>query len=156
MSSIIKTFVILIILAGIGFGVYFYFFKQDGTIPVVTPVTQNTTQSATPSNAVPQDFLTILLSVKKINLNQEIFKNPAFATLQNSTIVLIPDGNEGRPNPFAPIGVDPVESVQINTTTPTTPDITVDTTTSPDTASTDFVLPQQKAPTITITPTKGN
>ena len=42
-------------------------------------------------------------------------------TLHDSSILLIPDGTEGRPNPFAPIGSDITASVinSINTTTET-------------------------------------
>ncbi len=194
MSSIIKTFLILIVLAGIGYGVYFYFSKQNIATPVlntasspIAPVASTTSQNtSTASNSTSttttnpamseQDFLTILLSVRKINLNQEIFKEPAFGTLQNSTIQLVPDGNEGRPNPFAPIGIDPIVPAPVsNTTTIETnninlPNISVD---SSGGTSVDFVLPTQNpvspittpvitpntqtpVSNITITPNKGN
>lgn len=187
MSSIIKTILILIVLAGIGYGIYFYFSKQNAVTPVlntasapIAPVanTSNNVNSTTNTNPTmsEQDFLTILLSVRKINLNEEIFKEPAFETLKNSTIELVPDGNEGRPNPFAPIGTDPIVSTPVSnaTTTDTNninlPNISVD---SSGGTSVDFVLPTQNTATsattptitpntqtpvsnITITPNKGN
>jgi hypothetical protein len=189
MSSIIKTILILIVLAGIGYGIYFYFSKQDTAVPVsntasapIAPVASTTSQNTNTSSASTttnstmseQDFLTILLSVRKINLNQEIFKEPAFGTLQNSTIELVPDGNEGRPNPFAPIGTDPIAPATVtNTATDTNisiPNISID---SSGGTSVDFVLPTQNTITptstpvivpktqtpvsnITITPNKGN
>ena len=52
------------------------------------------------------DFLTLLLGVKNIKLEDAIFSDPAFQSLRDSSIVLVPDGNEGRPNPFAPLGQD--------------------------------------------------
>lgn len=58
------------------------------------------------SQAIAQDFLTLLLSVKNIKLDDSIFSNEAFVGLRDSSIVLTPDGNEGRPNPFAPLGSD--------------------------------------------------
>lgn len=67
----------------------------------------NTTGVADPlDNQLSKDFLTVLLSIKNINLDDSIFSNVAFMNLKDSTILLVPDGNEGRPNPFAPIGTD--------------------------------------------------
>ena len=57
--------------------------------------------------AVGEEFLTTLLNIKNIKLEDGIFSDPAFATLKDSTIELVSEGNEGRINPFAPIGVDP-------------------------------------------------
>jgi len=66
----------------------------------------NTVAGPTSSN-VTQDFLNLLLSVKSIKLDAAIFSDVAFINLDGShSINLIPDGNEGRPNPFAPIGSD--------------------------------------------------
>ena len=166
MSSIIKTIILLIVLAGIGYGVYFYFSKQNSTtapvlntasapiVPVASTSSQNTTTSNSTTTTNPtmseQDFLTILLSVRKINLNQEIFKEPAFGTLQNSTIELIPDGNEGRPNPFAPIGTDPIASTSNTSTSIDNITISNSSVNSSGGTSVDFVLPTQNT---TVTPT---
>lgn len=60
---------------------------------------------------IARDFLILLLSVKNIKLDDKIFSDDAFASLHDSSITLIPDGNEGRPNPFAPLGTE-------NTTSP--------------------------------------
>lgn len=69
--------------------------------------TTNTTGVADPlDNQLSKDFLTVLLSIKNINLDDSIFSNVAFVNLKDSTILLVPDGSEGRPNPFAPIGTD--------------------------------------------------
>lgn len=57
-------------------------------------------------SAAPDDFLASLLNVQNIKLDESIFSDPAFASLHDSSILLIPDGTEGRPNPFAPIGSD--------------------------------------------------
>ncbi len=53
--------------------------------------------------AVTKDFLNLLLSVKNIKLNDAIFSDGAFLNLHDSSITLVPDGNEGRVNPFAPL-----------------------------------------------------
>lgn len=87
--------------------VYVFFIKKSPdtanlvsnypTIPVNTVSTDGT-----PS--VANDFITLLLSVKNIKLNDTIFSDKAFISLHDSSIMLVPDGNEGRPNPFAPLG----------------------------------------------------
>ncbi len=56
--------------------------------------------------AVVGDFLSVLLNVTNINIDSSIFTDPAFKKLRDSTIVISQEGNQGRPNPFAPIGVD--------------------------------------------------
>ncbi|MBI2630796.1 hypothetical protein HYW73_01080 [Candidatus Nomurabacteria bacterium] len=55
---------------------------------------------------IAENFLTLLLSVRNISLNDSIFDEMAWSNLKDSSIVLIPDGTEGRPNPFAPLGYD--------------------------------------------------
>ncbi len=55
---------------------------------------------------VAKDFLALLLNVKNIKLDDSIFSDPSFNNLHDSSITLIPDGNEGRPNPFAQFGND--------------------------------------------------
>jgi hypothetical protein len=62
---------------------------------------------------IGQEFLTILLNIKNIKLEDSIFSNPAFLSLKDSSIVLLPDGNEGRPNPFAPIGTDNIVAAPV-------------------------------------------
>jgi len=71
---------------------------------------------------VAKDFLALLLNVKNIKLDDAILSDPAFLTLRDSSIVLIPDGNEGRPNPFAQFGNDAVASPTVPATpAPATP-----------------------------------
>ncbi len=66
--------------------------------------------SATTEPPIAQDFLKLLLSVKTIKLDDSIFSEKSFTNLNDSSIQLIQDGNEGRPNPFAPIGSDNLEA----------------------------------------------
>ncbi len=46
-----------------------------------------------------------------MSLNDGVFTDPAFKSLQDFTRPLVPLGNEGRVNPFSPIGSDPSVSV---------------------------------------------
>lgn len=79
-------------------------------------------------DATTGEFLTKLLNIKNIELNDGVFSEPAFSTLRDSSILLIQDGTEGRPNPFAPIGFEtnsiPATNTTSNPTTPTTSGVT--------------------------------
>jgi hypothetical protein len=111
---------------------YVFFIKGDGeednlTTDAGTPTLPDTTTPAA-DPAIGQDFLGLLLNVKNIKLDGAIFANPAFKSLQDSSIVLIPDGNEGRLNPFAPIGSDIVAPPVVEDTTTDATDTPADTT----------------------------
>jgi hypothetical protein len=111
----IKNIIIFIVIAAVFVGAYFYFTKGSSTdtaslvsAPVNTfPINMNTPAPIN-NSAVAQEFLSSLLNVKNIKLNDAIFTDNAFISLHDSSIVLTPDGNEGRPNPFAPLGNDVV------------------------------------------------
>lgn len=129
----------------------------NGVVPVSGPVDEN--------SQIAQDFLTLLLNVKGITLNDSIFSDDAFKSLKDSSIELTPDGTEGRPNPFAPIGADTVVSAMpvpvvstgtdstipallgTGTIAPSTPSKTTTSTTSPKTSlksSTSTTKPKPK------------
>ena len=77
--------------------------NMDGTLPNSDVLDKN--------SLMAKDFLTILLSVKNIKLDDTLLSDPAFLGLHDSSITLNPDGTEGRPNPFAPIGSDYIPPV---------------------------------------------
>jgi hypothetical protein len=57
---------------------------------------------------IARDFLSLLLSIKSLELDDKIFSDIAFTSLRDTTVPLIHDGSEGRPNPFAPIGTESI------------------------------------------------
>ena len=65
----------------------------DGSVPG--------TGTSIPNSLANKDFLNLFSGIKNIKLNDAIFSDPAFNSLRDSSIVLVPDGTEGRPNPFA-------------------------------------------------------
>ena len=92
----------------------------------VTSTTGSTTATGTtqtaPKPVVGQEFLSMLLSVKTIRIDDSIFTSSAFESLSDSSIQLVSEDNQGRENPFAPIGSDgtatqPTEMVNPITTT---------------------------------------
>ena len=72
----------------------------DGTVPITNTIDNN--------SLITQDFLELFSNIKNIKLDIAIFSDPAFISLHDSSITLIPDGNEGRPNPFAQFGNDDI------------------------------------------------
>lgn len=72
------------------------------------------TDTLNKNSSVAKDFLTVLLSVKSIKLDDSIFSDQSFANLQDSSIFLTPPGDEGRANPFAPIGFENSSKPVIN------------------------------------------
>jgi len=140
MTPKIKNIIIFVAIGLVLVLGYVFFLKPAPAEPSLTSssdagtsATGGTTASTDQNSAITQDFLSLLLSVKSITLDDSIFATPAFNSLQDSTIVLTPDGTQGRPNPFAPIGTDSsaalppvptsgtgtlVAPTQIDTTTP--------------------------------------
>lgn len=121
MKKIIK---IIIIVAVIGAILYFgaQFFMKPSVEAVPDLVSSNGEQvdgsavSDTGVNGgesdVGNEFVGLLLNMRNIKLDSSLFTKPSFKSLENFTSVLIPEGDEGRANPFAPIGQD---SSQIQT-----------------------------------------
>src|SRR3989344_664337 len=113
----IKNIIIFIIIAAIFVLIYMYFIKKSPDTPALvssspSSTTSNTADTGTSPSAdsslVTQNFLNLLLSVKNISLKDTIFSDEAFISLHDCSITLIPDGNEGRVNPLAPLGTDAV------------------------------------------------
>ena len=110
MNPKIKNILIFTAIIAILILVYVYFIKAPAPeAPLIStsplPVL-GTTTTGNNNFSISQDFLTLLLNVKNIKLDDAILSDKAFASLHDSSITLTPDGNEGRPNPFAPFGID--------------------------------------------------
>ncbi|MEK7071418.1 MAG: hypothetical protein AAB943_00595 [Patescibacteria group bacterium] len=89
---------------------YLFFIKGDeeeaALVSSSTTAVPENTNNSNVNSSLAQDFLSLLLNITSLKLDDSIFSDPAFLTLHDSSIILVPDGNEGRPNPFAPIGSD--------------------------------------------------
>ncbi len=93
--------------------VYMFFIKQkpkEANLVSSSVVTQdassNVSENINQNSAVTKEFLSVLLSVKGLKLDDSIFSDKAFVSIRDSSILLVPTGDEGRANPFAPIGFD--------------------------------------------------
>ena len=111
MSPKIKNIIIFSVVGIVLILVYFVFIKkapetQSLTSTSSVPTAKTISGTVNKDSTVSKDFLTMLLSVKSIRLDDSIFSNIAFTNLHDSSIELISSTDEGRPNPFAPIGYE--------------------------------------------------
>ena len=111
----IKNAIIFVSIALVLILAYVFLIKKtpEGENLVSFSGSQNNVVSNT-SSSLDKDFLPLLLSVKNIKLDDSIFSDPAFIFLVDSSIVLTPDGNEGRSNPFALFGVEDEDDINID------------------------------------------
>src|SRR3989344_6581784 len=120
--SKIKNILIFIAVGGALALVYVYFIRspEESTGIISSTPSGEVTQLDGENPSVAGDFLRLLLSVKNIRLDDAIFSDNAFNSLRDSSIMLTPDGSEGRPNPFAAFGAGNA-SIPAAPTVPTTP-----------------------------------
>jgi hypothetical protein len=156
MAPKIRNIIIFVVIAAILVLIYIFFIKPSPdqgnlvsspsttTLPDVngTPAPASTTNTALLGT---QDFLTLLLNVKNIKLDDAIFADPAFGILHDSSIVLVPDATTGRPNPFAQFGNDVAPTVPA-TNTPTAPVVTPPAQTTPTITPPVPITPITRAP----------
>jgi len=91
-----QNWIVIGIVIMIAFGIYSYLFKGKDE----APLTAETVTAASPED---QDLIALLLELRSISLDEGIFTNPAFHSLQDFSQELVPEA-VGRPNPFAPLG----------------------------------------------------
>lgn len=140
----IKNIIIFIAIGAVLVLGYLFFIKpSSGGAPSLA--TTNPTGSASgtvdgtstdANSSIASNFLTLLLSVNNIKLDDTILSSKEFAGLHDSSIVLVPDTTTGRPNPFSPIGTDVVATPPPVTTTTTTTNTTTPATTTGSTTGT--------------------
>lgn len=87
------TFIVVVIVAYLG---YQYFFAPSNEEAI--------TVTETPNSGVDQDLIALLLELRSIRLDNEIFADPLFQSLTDFSKELVSEP-VGRPNPFAPFGV---------------------------------------------------
>ena len=104
----ILIFVALAVIIGIS---AFYFLRKNpeeaDLVSTAGTATTPTSSVGTLDSSTTNSFLTLLLSVRSVSLDDSIFNDRVFNSLRDSTVYIYPDDNNGRLNPFAPIGVEP-------------------------------------------------
>lgn len=92
-----------------GFIIYKSFFVSSGSV-VKTPASPMTTGSVSTlpgggDNAEGQDILDLANKLSAMSIDSQLFSSPLFKNLKDFDTPLLPEP-QGRPNPFAQIGVD--------------------------------------------------
>lgn len=96
--------------------IYFILVRQKKEEPGLVSV-ENSDLSSEAGNIeeslITKEFLGLLLNVREIQINDEIFSSPSFTSLRDTTIKIMggEGGEKGRANPFAPVGSDISASV---------------------------------------------
>jgi len=112
--SKIKNIIIFTVIAVVLILIYIFFIKpspEEQNLVSSSNINTTTlvdTSTINQNSLIAQDLLSVLLGVKNIKLDDTIFSDVAFLNLHDSSILLAPLGNEGRSNPFAPIGFEAV------------------------------------------------
>lgn len=168
-SGILKKIIPVVIVLALGVAGYFYFSSRGDqvrglTSSLVTSSGENPVTAAKETSDISdfsQELLILLGSLERIDLdvNNSIFFSPAFRALRDISIPLLKEGNEGRENPFAPIGLDAtviqsLDTGSLPTFTPTTQTVTNDNgsiTTTTTTTSTGVVTTPATQPATTPT-----
>lgn len=118
-STLKKILIFVLILAVIIVILVLVFGKKPVNKDLQDGGVLNTTQS--PIGEQSQKFLQSLSQVRSITLDTTLFKDPAYQKLKDLTLPITLEDTRliGRPNPFAPLGVDtifnaPENQVELN------------------------------------------
>lgn len=154
-KSSLKTLLIILVFGVVILGIILFLGSRSGKPQ--TPATGLVSQSSgtevsagslSDTNSTVRrsdEIVAILNSVSSIDLDDSIFRNPAFAKLRDINSLLPTDRNPGRTNPFLPIGQEipsstTVFQTEINTLESDIPTTTPgDTVTSGDAALQEFI-----------------
>lgn len=120
----IIIFVVIFILAVVAYNAFFK--KERDTAPLLTTTGLPAQLGGAPvdQSVIGRQFLTTLLNISNIRLDDSIFLSNEFNSLRDFSIPIIPPGDEGRLNPFAPFGAEELESLETPVTTEEATDIT--------------------------------
>lgn len=107
----ISLIVAIVIFAGVGFNYFFGSKKVDTTKSPLSSAsaTPKSTSTMPSDNATSKtvnkdtQFLSTLLGLSKINIDNTIFANKSFSLLEDNNVEITSDVSVGRDNPFAPI-----------------------------------------------------
>lgn len=138
MSKLIKKAIILVVVVII-IAVFWNIFsgKKANNASLTVIEGDGSALALTDDSIVEDTFLGTLLNISTLSLNDSVFGDPRFSSLQDFTVTLIPQPL-GRTNPFLPAGT--VVSAPTITTTSTT--VTTPVTQTTTTTSTSSTLPQ--------------
>ena len=117
MSSrfIIKLLVILLVLVA-AFFLYRYLFVSSPAVDNRPGLEAVGDGEADQAAVIDDEFIRLLERLQGVTLDATVFASPAWQSLVNFRVPLVPE-EKGRPNPFAPVGFDPLLNTSSTTAT---------------------------------------
>ena len=109
MNTAVKSIIIIAVIALLGGGAYLFLKGKSApslALESSSGVSEPSSATASDTEAINQDFLTKLSVLNSIRFDMTVFSDKIFTSLKDFTVTLVSEGNEGRPNPFAPIGTE--------------------------------------------------
>lgn len=98
----IGVVVVIVVIGSLGKGG-----NEPSSSSLVSTTTGSNPAVAPASGSVPESqTITLLKNLSTLRLNGNVFSNPVFRSLSDISIVLPQVTNQGRRNPFAPLGSD--------------------------------------------------
>ncbi len=125
MKSKIGKILLFVLIIAVLLGAYTFLFPKKSATPSGTTLGSTTGAASIAGNSknqssqIGREFLTTLLNLKSISLDESIFASAGFTSLQDFTNPVSQTDPQGRLNPFAPIGLDFGPPVSTSTTTQT-------------------------------------
>lgn len=98
-KKFIKNIIITVAVAILAFAVYFFFLRGNGSTSD-SGLSVETVAGTTPT--ADKSLVTLLLEMKSVKLDEELFNSPVFKSLSDYSIKIEPQ-EVGRTNPFAPL-----------------------------------------------------
>ncbi len=90
-----QNIILIVVVLIIAFAIYSYFFTGKEEAPLMT-------EEVVSQSPEDQDLISLLLELKGITLDESIFSDATFDSLQDFSQELVAEPT-GRPNPFAPL-----------------------------------------------------
>ncbi|MCH7529730.1 hypothetical protein IIB50_01280 [Patescibacteria group bacterium] len=97
-----RNILFILLTLAVAFAIYSYFFTGDRSTTSLLVSEQINTGG---ESSVERELLVLLLELRSVELTGNIFDSLSFKSLTDFGQELIPEP-VGRPNPFAPIGVE--------------------------------------------------
>jgi hypothetical protein len=99
-----KTLIITVVLIAAGAIFYTLYLKPAGGVEILTSSGENAALAP-----VENDFISMLFELRAVKIDGRIFQDSIFRSLKDYSQDIKPEP-VGRRNPFAPIGVDPIDA----------------------------------------------
>lgn len=113
-KTLLNVFIVVLILA-LGYLGWNYWSTHKQSTADNSSLSIGTDPNALALKTANEGYLNLLLNLKSIRLDTAFFTSSSFRSLVDFSIPILPEGNEGRPNPFVPIDQNGTTTTDTNT-----------------------------------------